>query len=108
MIVLTIHRHIVSDNLPLRCADRRLVLVDTNLISLLSQFSSLPEASNYCLFCHNGNKKEGIKLEGKNETGYSRKSQFHVGLDNIPRRHVYVYTIQLEDTCLCDFTYSVS
>jgi hypothetical protein len=108
MTVVTFHRQIVLIIFTLHCGDRRTVLVDINLISLLSQFSSLSETSDYCLFCHNGNKKEEIKLEGENKTVYSRKSQFHVGLDNRPRRHVYVYIIQRADTCLCNFTCSMS
>jgi hypothetical protein len=108
MAVFIFHRQMSLIVFTLRRGDRRSVLVDTNLISLLSQFSSLSEASDYCLLCHNGNKKKGIKLEGENETGYSRKSQFHAGLDNKPHRHVYVYIIQRAGTCLCEFTHSTS
>ena len=100
MTVVTFHHQTVQIIFTLLCGDSRLVLVDTNLISLLLQVSSLSEASDYCLKCHNGNEKEGIKLEGKNETEYSRKSQFHVGLDSKPRRHVYVCIIQRAGTCL--------
>jgi hypothetical protein len=65
MAVVTFYRQIVLIIFTLRCGNRRAVLVDTNLISLLVQFSSLSETSDYCLLYHNGNKKEEIKLEGK-------------------------------------------
>jgi hypothetical protein len=102
MTAVTFHRQIVLIIFTLRCGDRRAVLVDTNLISLLSQFSSLPEASDYCLLCHNGNKKKRrIKFKRKNETGYSRKSiscryrqqtaQTRLYLHNTTCRHVSVW-----------------
>jgi hypothetical protein len=50
----------------------------------------------------NGNKNEGMKLEEENEAGFSRKSQFHVGLDNRPCRHVYVCITQCADTCMSE------
>ena len=65
MTVVTFHRQSVLITSTLRCGNRPTVLVGTNLISLLSQFSSLSETSDYCLLCHNRNKKEGIKLEGE-------------------------------------------
>jgi hypothetical protein len=108
MAVVIFHRRVVLIVFTLRRGDRRSVLVDTNLISLLSQFSSLSEASDCCLLCCSGNKRKEIKLEGQNETGYSRKSQLHVGLDNKPRRHVNVYIVQRADTCVCEFTCSTS